>query len=174
MLAVSTMSISPALVLLLAATPFCVLAAVTDLRSMKILNTTNIGLFLAFVIVGFVLFALGQFPLNQYGLRLSQAAVMLVAGIILTSLGMMGGGDSKFIAAMAPFIALQDALGFLFLLSALSLLTVALHRGIGAIKPMQASLAGWKSWSAEKRKFPFGVTLGTALFVYLCLKAFRG
>jgi len=163
------MSISPALVLLLAATPFCVMAAVTDLRSMKILNTTNIGLFLAFVIVGFFLF-----PIDQYGLRLSQAAVMLVAGFILTSLGMMGGGDSKFIAAMAPFIALQDALGFLFLLSALSLLTVALHRGIGAIKPMQASLAGWKSWSAEKRKFPFGVTLGTALFIYLCLKAFRG
>lgn len=136
---------------------------------MKILNTTNIGLFLCFVVLGPFLF-----PLEQYGLRLSQGAVMLIAGIILTTAGMMGGGDSKFIAAMAPYIALQDALGFLFLLSALSLITVALHRGIGAIKPMQASLAGWKSWGAERKKFPFGVTLGSALFVYLCLKAFRG
>jgi len=162
------MAISPALVLLIVATPFCLMAAVTDLKSMKILNKTNLGLFFGFVIVGFFLF-----PIDQYGLRLSQAAVMLAAGFILTSLGMMGGGDSKFIAAMAPFVALQDALGFLFLLSALALITIAAHRGIGAIKPMQPSLAGWKSWGAEKRKFPFGVTLGLALFTYLCLKALR-
>lgn len=166
---VDNMSLDPALVLLIVATPFCLMAAVTDLKSMKILNKTNLGLFLSFVILGFFLF-----PLDQYGLRLSQAAVMLAAGFVLTSLGMMGGGDSKFIAAMAPYIALQDAMGFLFLLSALSLITVAAHRGIGAIKPMQSSLAGWKSWSTEKRKFPFGVTLGIALFAYLCLKAFRG
>lgn len=168
MLVVNNMSVSPALVLLIVAAPFCLMAAVTDLKSMKILNKTNLGLFLGFVITGFFLF-----PLDQYGLRLSQAAVMLAVGFTLTSLGMMGGGDTKFIAAMAPFIALQDAMGFVFLLAILSLITVAAHRGIGAIKPMQASLAGWKSWSTEKRKFPFGVTLGMALFIYLCLKAFR-
>ena len=166
---VDNMSLDPDLMLLIVAAPFCLMAAITDLKSMKILNKTNLGLFLTFAVLGFFLF-----PLDQYGLRLSQAAVMLAAGFVLTSLGMMGGGDSKFIAAMSPYIALQDAMGFLFLLSALSIITVAAHRGIGAIKPMQASLAGWKSWSAEKRKFPFGVTLGIALFVYLGLKAFRG
>ena len=161
------MAFSPALVLLLIAAPFSVYAALSDLRSMKIYNKTNLGLFIGFVVAGVFLF-----PMEQYGLRLSQAAVMFVAGMIMTSFGMMGGGDSKFIAAMAPYIAFQDALGFLFLLSVLSLVTVAVHRGIGAIKPLQPSLAGWRSWSAERRKFPFGVTLGTSLVVYLALKAF--
>jgi len=157
----------PALVLLLVALPFSIYAALSDLRSMKIYNKTNIGLFLTFVVVGPFLF-----PLDEYGLRLSQGAVMMAVGMILTGFGMMGGGDSKFIAAMAPYVAFQNALGFLFLLSVLSLVTVALHRGIGAIKPLQPSLVEWRSWSAEKRKFPFGVTLGATLVLYLALKAF--
>ncbi len=161
------MMVSAALVLLLIATPFSIYAAVTDLRSMKIYNKCNLGLFFGFLIVGFFVF-----PLDQYGLRISQAAVMFAVGVVMTNFGMMGGGDSKFIAAMAPYIAFQDALGFIFLLSVLSLVTVALHRGIGAIKPLQPSLAGWRSWSAERRKFPFGVTLGASLVLYLALKAF--
>lgn len=161
------MAISSALMLFLTATPFSVYAALSDLRSMKIYNKTNLGLFMGFVIVGAYFL-----PFDQYGLRLSQAAVMFIAGVIMTSFGMMGGGDSKFIAAMAPYIAFQDAFGFLFLLSALSLVTVALHRGIGAIKPLRSSLSGWRSWSAERRKFPFGVTLGSSLILYLALKAF--
>lgn len=151
------------LLLFLIALPFCIWAAVTDLRSMKILNPCNLGLFMAFVVVGAFLF-----PLDVYGLRLAQGALMLVVGIVLNATGHMGGGDSKFIAAMAPYIALQDATMFLMLLALMSLVTVGLHRGIGAISPLQPVLAGWKSWNAGG-KFPFGVTLSSALLIYLAL-----
>ncbi|MEM7438978.1 MAG: prepilin peptidase [Pseudomonadota bacterium] len=151
------------LALLLAALPFCIWATVTDLREMKILNTCNMGLFLAFVAIGAVIF-----PLDVYALRLAQGALMLVVGILLNATGHVGGGDSKFIAAMAPFIALQDATVFLMLLAATSLITVGLHRGVGAISPLQPALAGWKSWQVGS-KFPFGVTLSAALMAYLAL-----
>lgn len=160
------MTFSPEIILLLTALPFSIIAALTDLRSMKIYNWTNLGLFGVFVIVGIFLF-----PLEQYGLRLSQGAIMLVVGMIISNLGLMGGGDTKFIAAMAPYIVFNDVAAFVFLLSALSLMTVAAHRGIGMIKPLQPQLVNWKSWSAEKRKFPFGVPLGAALVIYLALKA---
>jgi prepilin peptidase CpaA len=159
-------SLSPALVLLLTALPFCFWAAFSDLRHMKIYNKTNMGLFLAFVGVGLFLF-----PLDIYALRLAQGALMLAVGFLLTSFGYMGGGDSKFIAAMAPFIAMQDATMFLMLLAALSLLTVGLHRGIGAISPLKPYLAGWKSWNVGG-KFPYGVTLSTALTAYLVMVNF--
>lgn len=142
------------------ALPFSVWAALTDLRSMKILNICNMGLFLTFVVVGLFLF-----PLEEYGLRLAQGALMLVVGVLLNATGHMGGGDSKFIAAMAPFIALQDAPMFLMLLAALSLVTVGLHKGVGALAP-EPALAGWKSWDAGG-KFPFGLTLSSTLMVYL-------
>lgn len=157
------MAISPMLVLLLIALPFCIWAAFSDLRHMKIYNKTNLGLFLAFVVVGLLIF-----PPELYALRIGQAALMLAVGFALTALGYMGGGDSKFIAAMAPFIALQDATMFLMLLAAMSLLTVALHRGIGAIAPLRPYLAEWKSFQVGG-KFPYGVTLAAALTTYLVM-----
>ena len=151
------------LILFLAALPFCIWAALTDLREMKILNVCNLGLFLAFVVLGAFIF-----PLDVYGLRLAQGAMMLVVGILLNATGHMGGGDSKFIAAMAPYIALQDATAFLMLLALMSLVTVAVHRVIGAINPLQPALEGWKSWNAGG-KFPFGLTLSSTLLTYLAL-----
>lgn len=156
--------LDPTLVLLLIALPFCIWAAISDLRYMKIYNKTTLGLFLAFAAVGLVLF-----PLELYALRMAQAALMLAVGFLLTAFGYMGGGDSKFIAAMAPFIALGDATMFLMLLAALSLLTVALHRGIGAIAPLKPYLKGWKSWQVGG-KFPYGVTLSASLACYLVMQ----
>ncbi|MBR9865271.1 MAG: hypothetical protein GYB24_17730 [Rhodobacteraceae bacterium] len=157
--------LDPTVVLLLIALPFCIWAAISDLRHMKIYNKTTLGLFLAFAVVGLLIF-----PLDLYALRIAQAALMLAVGFLLTAFGYMGGGDSKFIAAMAPFIALGDATMFLMLLAALSLLTVAVHRGIGAIAALKPYLAGWKSWQVGG-KFPYGVTLSASLACYLILQA---
>lgn len=159
------MVLSAALILFLTALPFCIWAALTDLRHMKIYNKTNIGLFLAFAIV-----ALMIFPLDIYALRIAQGALMLVVGFLLNNFGYMGGGDSKFIGAMAPYIAMQDATKFLMLLAAMALITVVLHRGIGAIAPLQPHLTGWKSWQVAK-KFPYGLTLSSALLIYLAMSA---
>lgn len=157
--------------LFLAALPFCVIAAVTDLRTMKILNKTNIGLFATFMIVG--LFVV---PLPEYGIRILQAAVMMAVGIALMATRQMGGGDAKFLAAMAPYIALSDAPKFLMLLSAMALVTLALHRLIGAVPAVRPMLVNFHSWDASqsgkgmKGKFPYGVTLGVSLSIYLALQ----
>ena len=157
------MAINPTLLLLLVALPFCIWAALSDLRHMKIYNKTNLGLFLTFAAVGLLIF-----PIDEYALRIAQAALMLAVGFLLTAFGYMGGGDSKFIAAMAPFIALQDATMFLMLLALLSLITVGLHRGIGAIGFLKPHLTNWKSFQTGG-KFPYGVTLATALTTYLVM-----
>ncbi len=162
------MVLSAPLILFLTALPFCIWAALTDLRHMKIYNKTNIGLFLAFAVVGLMIF-----PLDIYALRIAQGALMLVVGFLLNNFGYMGGGDSKFIGAMAPYIAMQDATKFLMLLAAMALITVVLHRGVGAIAPLQPHLAGWKSWQVSK-KFPYGLTLSSALLIYLAMSAQMG
>lgn len=164
------MALSVPLILFLTALPFCIWAALTDLRHMKIYNKTNLGLFGAFVIVGLGMVGMNMLPLDVFALRIAQGALMLVVGFLLNNFGYMGGGDSKFIGAMAPYIAMQDATKFLMLLAAMALITVVLHRGIGAIAPLQPHLAGWKSWQVSK-KFPYGLTLSSALLIYLALAA---
>lgn len=159
------MVFSTPVILFLTALPFCIWAALTDLRHMKIYNKNNLGLFLAFAIVGLMIF-----PLDVYALRIAQGALMLVVGFLLNNFGYMGGGDSKFIGAMAPFIAMQDATKFLMLLAVMALVTVVLHRGVGTIAPLQPHLAGWKSWQVSK-KFPYGLTLSSALLIYLAMSA---
>ncbi|WGI22851.1 prepilin peptidase [Amylibacter sp. IMCC11727] len=167
------MILSAPTILFLTALPFCIWAALTDLRHMKIYNKTNLGLFFAFVIVGLGMIAMGGFTWELYALRIAQGALMLVIGFLLNHFGYMGGGDSKFIGAMAPYIAMQDATKFLMLLAAMALVTVVLHRGIGAIAPLQPHLVGWKSWQVSK-KFPYGLTLSSALLIYLAMAANAG
>lgn len=162
------MVLSAPLILFLTALPFCIWAALTDLRHMKIYNNTNIGLFLAFTVVGLMIF-----PLDIYALRIAQGVLMLVVGFLLNNFGYMGGGDSKFIGAMAPYIAMQDATKFLMLLAAMALVTVVLHRGVGAITPLQPHLAGWKSWQVSE-KFPYGLTLSSSLLIYLAMSVQMG
>jgi prepilin peptidase CpaA len=162
------MALSAPVILFLTALPFCIWAALTDLRHMKIYNKTNLGLFFAFALVGLMIF-----PLDVYALRIAQGALMLVIGFLLNGLGYMGGGDSKFIGAMAPYIAMQDATKFMMLLAAMALITVVLHRGVGSIAPLQPHLAGWKSWQVSK-KFPYGLTLSSALLIYLAMSAQMG
>ncbi len=137
---------------------------------MKIYNKTNLGLFGAFVLVGLGMVGMNMLPIDVFALRIAQGALMLVVGFLLNNFGYMGGGDSKFIGAMAPYIAMQDATKFLMLLAAMALITVVLHRGIGAIAPLQPHLAGWKSWQVSK-KFPYGLTLSSALLIYLAMAA---
>lgn len=167
------MVLTAPLILFLTALPFCIWAALTDLRHMKIYNKTNLGLFLAFVAVGLGMVFVQMMPIDIFALRIAQGVLMLVVGYLLNHFGYMGGGDSKFIGAMAPYIAMQDATKFLMLMAAMALITVVLHRGVGAIAPLQPHLVGWKSWQVSE-KFPYGLTLSSALTIYLAVAALAG
>lgn len=149
------------LLLLAAAAPFAIWAIWTDLRSMLILNVCNIGLFLAFCAVGGFVFDLPDFTL-----RLAQAPIVLAVGAILLMTGHFGGGDWKFLGAMAPWIAWQDAVWVAYLLAVMALVSVVLHRAVAYLPAVRARLGNWKSMQ-DLRRFPYGVPLALTLIAYL-------
>jgi prepilin peptidase CpaA len=145
------------------ALPICVWAALTDLREMRIPNMAVLALTAVFLVTG--LFAL---PLGEYGMRLVQLAVVLLAGFVITSLGLAGAGDSKFAAAMAPFVAPGDYMFFLMLFSLVLIGSWVTHRGAGRVPAIRRATGHWTSWDQGKL-FPMGVALAGALVIYLAM-----
>jgi prepilin peptidase CpaA len=135
------------------ALPICVWVALTDLREMRIPNVAVLALLAVFLGAGLMVM-----PLGDYGFRLLQLVVVLIAGFIITSLGLAGAGDSKFAAAMAPFIAPGDYLFFLMLFSMVLIAAWITHRGAGRVPAVRRATAEWASWEAGKL-FPMGVAL---------------
>lgn len=155
------------------ALPICVWVALTDLRQMRIPNVAVLSLFAVFVILGGVLVALGSFSLGDYGFRLLQMVVVLAIGFVITSIGLAGAGDSKFAAAMAPFIAPGDYLFFLMLFSLVLIGSWITHRGAGRVPAVRRATAEWASWDSGKL-FPMGVALAGALVIYLAMGLSQG
>lgn len=142
--------------------PLCIYVAWNDLRAMKIPTWSTDALALVFVVVGF--FLMPFWP--DYALRYAHFAIMLVVGLLLNAGGILGAGDSKFIASAAPFIAVDD-IGFVMMLLATCLLAgYMIHRLARAIPAVRNLVPDWQSWS-EKKRFPMGFPLGGALIFYL-------
>jgi len=143
--------------------PICAWVALSDLRSMRIPNIAVLALTAVFVIIGFVIL-----PLDAYLWRLAALGGVLVVGFVIASLGLVGAGDAKFAAAMAPFIAPGDALFFLLLFSVVLIASWITHRGAGRVPALRRATADWASWHQGKL-FPMGVALAGALAIYLVL-----
>lgn len=150
--------------LLLPAVPIGAWAAWSDVRRMTIPNRAVLALAAAFALMGPLLL-----PLPEVGVRALQLAVVLLIGIALNAAGLIGAGDAKFAAAMAPYVAPSDAAAFLYLMSGVLVAAFALHRGARALAPLRAATPDWASW--ERREFPMGLALGPTLAGYLALKA---
>ncbi len=150
------------------ALPICLWVAYSDLRDMRIPNVAVLALTAVFLVVGLIVL-----PLDAYGMRLLQLVVVLLAGFIITSLGMVGAGDAKFAAAMAPFIAPGDYLFFLLLFSVVLVASWITHRSAGRVPAVRRATEGWSSWDQGKL-FPMGIALAGALVVYLALGINQG
>lgn len=157
---------NPALIFFAVTLPFSLWAAWGDLKYMKITNRFNIVLAATFVVVGILVL-----PFGDYLTRLAIGLGALAAGFVLNALRLMGGGDAKYIAAFAPFIAPGDWNMFFFVLALCLLAAVAVHRAARAIGPVRGMVADWKSWEAGKY-FPMGLGLSGALSFYLAIRAF--
>ena len=143
--------------------PICIWVALSDLRQMRIPNTAVLALTGVFLVTG--LFAL---PMEAYLWRLAALGIVLVAGFLITSMGLVGAGDSKFAAAMAPFIAPGDYLFFLALFSLVLIGSWITHRSAGRVPAVRRATAHWSSWEQGKL-FPMGVALAGALVIYLAM-----
>ena len=140
----------------------------SDLATMKIPNKAVLALGAVFLVIGLL-----ALPLTEYPWRLLHIVVVLVAGFAVNMAGMVGAGDAKFAAVMAPFVPLADARLFLVLFAAVLLAAYLTHRLFRAAPAMRQRTADWESWTAGK-KFPMGLALAGALAFYLALGVWFG
>lgn len=145
--------------------PICAWVIYTDLKWMKIRNTAVLALLAVYVVVGFL-----TLPLDDYLWRYLHLAVVLAVVIVMNMIGGFGGGDAKFLAAMAPFVAYLDAGRFMYLLAMCILAAFVVHRVVRRLGFVRRLAPDWVSWDAKK--FPLGTALGLSLPLYLGLAAF--
>lgn len=143
--------------------PICVWVAFSDLRQMRIPNVAVLALTAVFLVTGLIVL-----PMDAYLWRLATLGIVLVAGFIITSLGLVGAGDSKFAAAMAPFVAPGDYLFFVALFSLVLIGSWITHRSAGRVPAVRRATSHWTSWEQGKL-FPMGVALAGALVIYLAM-----
>lgn len=147
--------------------PVALWAAWSDMSFMKIPNKAVLALAAVFAAAGLV-----ALPLADYGWRWVQLAVVLAIGFALTTAGLIGAGDAKFAAAMAPFVALGDLRLFMGVFAASLLAAFAAHRLMRAVPAFRRAAPGWLSWTSPK--FPMGLALSGALLMHLALVALYG
>lgn len=130
-----------------------------DMREMKITNKTVLALAGVFILIGWLLM-----PLDVYGWRLLSLVIVLVVTFILNALGVMGGGDSKFIAAAAPFVATGDWGNVALILSA-CMISALILLFIAKRTAFRTMTSDWKCWSVRGR-IPLGLALGSTMIIY--------
>ncbi|WP_371169850.1 prepilin peptidase [Aliiroseovarius sp. 2305UL8-7] len=163
----TAMSSWAALVFLPFVVPIALWVVWSDLSRMKIPNKSVVALTAVFAVVG--LFAL---PLEDYLWRWLHLVVVLVIGFVMNVMRMLGAGDAKFAAAMAPFVALSDATLVMMILAVMIVAGFILHRLAKNIDWLRAATPNWESWT--RRDYPMGLSLGATLIVYLVLAALTG
>ena len=149
--------------------PVAIWVAWNDLKVMKIPNVASMAVVGIFLIVGLiVVFATGELTLEDWAWRWLHLVVVLVIGFLLNVIGQMGAGDAKYLAAMAPFVARQDAGSFMIILAVSALLALILHRLIGRIPAVKRNAGHWESYT-RARVFPYGLALSSTFVLYLVL-----
>ena len=167
LLAVTSGSLGPTALFLPFALPIAFWVAWNDMAHMKIPNLAVLALLATFALVGPLVL-----PLADYGWRWVHFAVILVVGFVMNMARLIGAGDAKFAAAMAPFVALQDVAPLAYLLSAILIAAFVAHRTFRAIPAFRNRVPHWESW--QRADFPMGLALGGALAAHLVLVALQG
>lgn len=143
--------------------PITLWVAWSDMARMKIPNKSVIALMAIFAVIGLI-----ALPFQEYLWRWAHFAVVLAIGFLLNLLRLVGAGDAKFAAAMAPFIMLSDGYSFMFVLGAAIFLAFVLHR-VARASPLRQRVPHWESWT--RREFPMGLALAPSLLIYLIIGA---
>ena len=98
----------------------------------------SLGLVAAF----FVIALIAGMPAQEVLLHLAVGAALLVAGMLLFSLNLVGGGDAKLLAAAALWIGYDQLVPFLFYVTifggALALILLAYRRLPATALPLPA------------------------------------
>ena len=132
----------------------------SDMRYMKIPNKAVLALGTVWLVIGPMVV-----PFETWLWGWALAASVLTGGFIANAAGLLGAGDAKFAAAMAPFFALSNLRFDLGLLAACLLGAFASHRLLRRVPQFRAAAPEWASWTHED--FPMGLALSGMLIFYL-------
>lgn len=141
--------------------------ALSDMRAMKIPNKAVLTLVAVWLGVGLALVGLGMLPLISWAWGIAIGVLTLVALFLANMAGLMGAGDSKFGAAMAPFFVSAEPRLILGLLAACLLGAFVVHRTLRALPPVRRATPNWESWT--HKKFPMGLALAGMLNFFLLI-----
>ena len=161
MLASDLPSAWTALWFLIPVLPVSIWVAWSDMKFMKIPNIAVVTLAAGYAATGPI-----ALPLDLYLWGFALGAMTLVVGFLLSTARMVGAGDAKFAAAMAPFFAGSNASLVLTLFAGCLIAAFVAHRASRAIPAIRSATPDWISWT--HRKFPMGLALsGTISFYFL-------
>lgn len=144
--------------------PIAIFISWNDMRSMKITNKSVIVLIAVYALLG--PFAFG---FEMYLWQWLHFPIVLAVCLVLWMLRLMGGGDAKMIAAMAPFFVMAD-LELILRLFAACLISALIVHSVFRFTPLKKPVAEWQSWNAG-RYFPKGFPLSMTLLLYLVYAA---
>jgi len=149
--------------LFLPSLPVALWVAYSDLSTMKITNRAVLVMTAVFLVFGLI-----ALPFDTYLWRLLQAVVILVVGFVINALRLVGGGDAKYAAAIAPFFAAADWRQVLLIFAVMLVAGYVTHRIAGKIPAITRATANWASWEAGKH-YPMGLSLSGTLIAYLLI-----
>ncbi len=148
-------------------TPLALWVMISDMKSMRIPNLAVLATFGVFAVIGLI-----ALPFSEYLWRYAHFAVVLLAGFLLSTGRIIGAGDAKYAAVMAPFFALGDLRDVLLLMAVCIIVAFVTHRTARRIPFVRKTLPNWQSW--DHKDFPMGLALGATLIFYLLLAVIRG
>lgn len=152
---------SEAIWLLPPALPVALFIAYGDLKFMKITNAAVLLMAGIFLFFGFI-----ALPFYGWLWQIAQMLIMLLVGILAHGLRLMGGGDAKYLAAIAGFVAPADVPVVLILFAVSLLAAFTFHRLARAVPFVRRRTPDWKSWESGTL-FPMGLALSGTLIAYL-------
>lgn len=149
--------------------PLMALASWWDLKHLKIPNWQTLAMFGVFVVTG-----LWGLDTETFLWRLGQGLIVLGIGYILFAVGVIGGGDAKMAAALAPFIVPVDVAQLLVFYALVSFVLLIVLRMV--MQACRHKKTGWLSIDqlekpARERVFPMGLIFGLTITGYLAIYA---
>lgn len=147
--------------------PFCMAyAAVSDLLSMTIANRVSATLIVSFLILA----PLTGMHWQDIAMHLAAGIVILGITFVLFSLGTMGGGDAKLLAATGLWFGFGIPLVEYLVIAAMigGLLTIAILMFRGSALAVYGGQVGFlRKIGSQEEGIPYGIALGIAgLFAF--------
>jgi prepilin peptidase CpaA len=132
-------------------------AAANDLFTMKIPNKISLALIAAFAIAALYI----QLPLQTAAMHLGVGALVLVAGFVMFSMRLLGGGDAKLMAAGALWMGPDHALFYIAYVTIFGgLLSAAI---LGYRKFIPVSETALPEWAVKLHAQGTGIPYGLAI-----------